>query len=246
MTTLVVALAAVACGGDGNNMPPPGQPDADVPDECEQTCGAPNECCDLPGGRICVNTEIDRANCGGCGLACSAETANGCGGGECKCGFGPACKDGKTCVSDVVGCRDLQSDPQNCGSPAHACGVEEDCIGGECSCGGETCAVGETCCGGKCTQTKTDPENCGSCHNVCEGQESACNAGSCGCPGGGTCPDNDIGVVGMCCGTGCSNVCNDKNNCGACGHVCPGGGACTLGGCAGEPNPDPELCLVNR
>jgi len=240
-TVLVLgfSMALAACtGGGGNNAF-----DADVEDQCAATCAAPDQCCDLGGGRFCIHVETDILNCGACGNHCSAQTANACGGAECKCGLGPECTDGKTCVSDVVGCRDLQSDPQNCGTPGHACGPEETCAGGQCSCGGEVCATGETCCGARCTDLKTDGQNCGECHFLCDGEEDACTNGACSCPGGGHCSPPTYNQVGLCCGTGCSNVCTDEQNCGACGHACAAGVLCDLGGCAGETT-HLEACSV--
>jgi hypothetical protein len=245
---LVLSFAAglVACGGGGGGGDDtPMGPDAMVPlDQCFSSCEAPSKCCDLQGDTFCIDVTRDMFNCGACNHVCDTTTSTACGGSECKCGQNPACTDGKTCVNALVGCRDLQTDKQNCGAPGHACGAEETCSGGVCSCGGETCGVGTTCCGGHCTDTHSDPDNCGVCHNICEGDQDACTSGTCGCAGGGTCAAPTYNNVGKCCGMGCNNVCTDKNNCGACGHVCTGTATCNLGGCSNENNPNPFLCTV--
>ena len=241
-TALVLVVSAVGCGGGGNGG---NGPDAAVVDECALACGHPDQCCDLTAGRFCIHVENDILNCGGCGIVCDAKSANGCGGFECKCGLGPACTNGKTCVSDVVGCRDLDSDPQNCGTTGHACGPEETCVGGLCTCAGATCGTDQTCCNDECVDLKTNADHCGECYNKCsDPDENTCSNGNCGCPGGGSCPAPAPNSVGKCCGTGCSNICTDEMNCGECGHVCPVGSTCNLGGCSGEQNPDPEQCVV--
>ncbi len=232
----------LACGGGNGDTK---LPDAGIPaDQCAATCPSDHDCCEFQGESFCIDTSRDKDNCGTCGNRCTVDVADGCGGGHCKCGQGAACTDGKTCISAAVGCRDMKSDPQNCGSPGHKCGPEETCAAGVCSCGGDVCGANMTCCSGHCSDTKTDPDNCGACHNTCEGQENACLTGACACPGGGHCATPTYNNVGMCCGTGCNNVCTDAMNCGACGHACAVGHVCNLGGCDNEPNPNPQLCTV--
>jgi hypothetical protein len=244
----VVLSMVVACGG-GGSVSEDAAPkiDASTPlEECSATCAAPDMCCDLPIGAFCLKTGIDKNNCGACGHVCSPAVADNCAASECKCGFAPACTDGKTCISATVGCRDTMKDPQNCGSPGHQCGPEETCIAGVCSCGGQECTTGQTCCGGACTDTKTDADNCGVCHNVCEGTEDSCVTGSCSCAGGGHCPTTGPDSVGACCpgGSGCQNLCTDEANCGECGHACAAGVTCDLGRCGTEPALHPDLCVI--
>jgi hypothetical protein len=245
---VLILSTAIACGDSGkaddDDMPP--APDAMVPvSECAMNCDAPGMCCTLQGADYCIDTSRDMFNCGGCGQICSEDVATVCGGSECKCGASPACTNGKTCISALVGCRDMKTDPQNCGSKGHKCAPEETCSDGVCSCGGMNCEAGTTCCGGTCTNTHTDAENCGVCHNVCEADQNTCTNGVCGCAGGGTCNTTPTyNNVGKCCGAGCSNLCTDAMNCGECGHICSAGATCNLGGCSNENNPDPFLCTI--
>jgi hypothetical protein len=241
-TGLLMVLAVVLACSDNGGGGQTDSPDAAPPvDECALSCEAPSECCGTGESRFCIDVSRDKLNCGECGNRCSPDVADSCGGSECKCGQNPACTDGKTCINPLVGCRDMQTDRQNCGARGNQCAPEETCTGGVCSCGGETCGPGTTCCSGVCTDTKTDSQNCGACHQACEGEEDACTNGSCGCPGGGTCPEPAFNILGKCCGTGaCSNVCTDVTNCGECGHACPAGQTCNLGKCSDEPNPNPE------
>jgi hypothetical protein len=71
----------------------------------------------------CVNTQTDRANCGACGMACSA--GQSCVAGACAC---PA---GQTLCSGA--CVDLQTNAGNCGACGMACGAGTSCRMGACS-----------------------------------------------------------------------------------------------------------------
>ena len=84
------------------------------------------------------------------------------------------CKNGTTKCGKK--CRNLTSDPANCGACGHACGSGEGCVGGACAGG---CGAGQTRCGGSCVNTQTDGANCGSCGHACGGGET-CVGGSCG------------------------------------------------------------------
>ncbi len=249
-TGLILAFSVVlACtgnsGGEGDDDDM-SMPDADTIDECSLSCTPPDQCCDLAAGTFCIKTSTDKLNCGSCGNACSPQVADSCGGSQCKCGFGPECTEGKTCLGGPVGCRDLQTDTQNCGTPGHACGAEETCTNGMCSCGGAACEVGSTCCNGACTDTKTDEANCGVCDTVCMGGMTECKNSACGCTGvGPTCPVDTWNVRGECCGAGCTNICTDVAHCGACGHACAAGDTCNFGSCSSGPaNPDVFFCSL--
>ncbi len=241
---LVVAAACSTGNVGGDDTPPiPGEVDARAMQQvdCVPSCNSAQLCCDIAGTSACINGAGDMNNCGSCGNRCDLDQADSCGGGLCKCGFSPSCTGDSTCCP-LAGCKNLMTDPANCGECGHACGAGAVCTGGECTCGGNICGAGEACCGGDCVSTTTDPANCGACGMVCSGMASACNGGICGCAGGGGACPTGMGVLAMCCGTGCIDVCADPMNCGGCGAACaiPGDmclfGTCFLSG-GGSPNP---------
>ena len=84
-----------------------------------------------PAGQIlcagtCRSVTSDRANCGACGLACSARSV--CTGGSCV-----ACPGAQApCGS---GCADLTSDSANCGACGVVCGVGRSCDASTCIAG---------------------------------------------------------------------------------------------------------------
>ncbi|AKF07989.1 MopE-related protein [Sandaracinus amylolyticus] len=167
-------------------------------------------------------------HCGGCRVACNVPggdvVADVCIGGVCDCssqgGALGACTSGTTCCSGA-GCRDLQTDVDNCGFCGLACDDASDrCVDGSCSCGtlGRPCDSGATCCGAGCVDTQTDENNCGVCGNVC-GVSSSCVAGRCTCDAGfADCDANPA--------TGCEvDTRTDSSHCGACRNVCMRAGA---------------------
>jgi hypothetical protein len=138
-------------------------------------------------------------------------------------------------------CKDLSSDPGNCGQCGKQCQGIMVCVNGAC-----TCPEGSSDCGGTCRDLEVDPRNCGSCGNVCSGG-NICVNGECQCPSGkekcaGDCVDvaSDplhCGGCGVKCGDGqaccngfCADLLKDPLNCGVCGTSC-GNGACCGGIC---------------
>jgi hypothetical protein len=83
---------------------------------------------------------------------CNPGCTNGnlCGAGQCLCNNSSGCVGAQTCCL-LTGCKDLSSDPMNCGT----CGYQ--------------CAPDSQCCGGSCIPAN-DPQNCGACGNVCPGR----------------------------------------------------------------------------
>lgn len=86
------------------------RPDARVMPTCSPACGPDFQCC----GSTCVNrdgaggtSDPSFANCGACGRACDATTADHCGRfgtmTTCVCGSGPACEAGTRCQLDSDG-----------------------------------------------------------------------------------------------------------------------------------------------
>jgi hypothetical protein len=101
------------------------------------------ECLCPPGttrcGNSCVDTNVDIANCGGCGNDCdgaSDSTAHGaptCSGGHCGYVCYPGFADCNHLLSD--GCEvDLRSDQKNCGGCGKACDAAhgQPCVLGKC------------------------------------------------------------------------------------------------------------------
>ncbi|MBI3205348.1 MAG: choice-of-anchor L domain-containing protein, partial [Myxococcales bacterium] len=159
----------------------------------------------------CVDTQIDPANCGACGTACS-------GGQVCSTGAcGLTCTGGTTKCGTV--CVDTNTDSANCGACGTACTGGQVCSTGTCSL---QCSGGATKCGTTCADTNTDPANCGGCGNACPSGQ-VCSAGACSlqCSGGTTK-----------CGTTCVDTKTDGANCGTCGNACTTGQVCTNGACA--------------
>jgi hypothetical protein len=169
---------------------------------------------------------------GGC-TACDPDTSNGCTDDRCVCNLGPACSGGSTCCA--LGCRNLDSDPNNCGTCGRPCGPNETCTAGECVCSttGTDCGALD-CCADGCVDTASDTSNCGTCTNTCAGGE-VCAGGTCGC--GFTCPAPlPIGSKVVCCGDGCYDICSDPTHCGGCDATACS--TCSLGGC---DDGDPDL-----
>jgi formylglycine-generating enzyme required for sulfatase activity len=116
------------------------------------------------------------------------------------------------CCSAV--CRNLQTDANNCGACGNKCTGVKNCVKGSCA-----CPSGQSDCSNICVNLINDVDNCGACGNKCAGGKSCVN-GKCDCPSG----QSD------CSGT-CANINIDANNCGACGNKCTGGETCCSGVC---------------
>ncbi len=117
-----------------------------------------------------------------------------------------------------LGCADLQTDVNNCGSCGYGCpagpaGTTVACVAGACV---ATCVAPLTDCGYSpmmpiCVNLETDADHCGSCDNLCEGASNGgtgvCSKGSCTvkCPGG----------LSYCAAGGCVDTATDASNCGS-------------------------------
>lgn len=119
-------------------------------DRCYDQCDALNECddsqtcCTVNGEGICVDTDSDVNNCGGCGNVCGEDSATefACSSGACEvqgCEAPYEDCDG----NPENGCEaDPTSDPKHCGTCANACGVGAECNDGECEEGLSMIAAG--------------------------------------------------------------------------------------------------------
>jgi len=117
-------------------------------------------------GITCADVTSDKANCGGCGIACAVGQV--CQDSACICQAGTEACDGVCAVT--------QSDPANCGGCGQACAGGQVCEAGACK---TACALGSnTVCGGACVDVQSDVNNCGACGTAC-GTAQSCRAGAC-------------------------------------------------------------------
>ncbi len=140
------------------------RPDVRPPDMTE-TCN----------GMTTIDLKTDSQHCGECNNRCDPEFAE-CAEGNCECP-----ENAEPCGADNT-CKDTKNDPLNCGGCGVTCGLATECVNSAC-----VCRDGYRDCNGKCVNLRADPLNCGDCDNVCQGNKSACNNGSCerSCFGGG-------------------------------------------------------------
>lgn len=123
-----------------------------------QTCSSGLTAC----GDLCVNTQTDFNNCGGCGLTCSSLSSNAT---SMTCSAGACCAQSCAAGYTLCGCNcvNTNTDPNNCGG----CGPSTSCFGGPpatyCSNGNCICPPPMfTCCGGDvCASPGTNcPRQC--------------------------------------------------------------------------------------
>lgn len=211
---------------------------------------------------IRYGTDVD--HCGGCRNRCCSGACDcrgtACVGGVCQCAGGEACGGSPTSYCCEEGCRDLTTDPENCGGCGFRCGTNEGCRPsmegcalGECFCehngmSQAPCTDGSVCCeGAGCADLTTDIHNCGACGNDCEaevgvgprgnicadrGAGPACYCGDSATPCTGSTWCTEVTHPGASCG--CRDLLNDRNNCGACGRVCAPSEICFEGECLCE------------
>ncbi|MGC4115625.1 MAG: hypothetical protein QM765_13680 [Myxococcales bacterium] len=178
-------------------------------------CAAGKQNC----GAGCINVTTDRVNCGACGYNCVNKTGDSnsvCSAGKCscKCSNGTNCPDGKSTSSCPAPCR-----------------CEDGALCPSGTIGSCPCPAGQKRCNGVCKDILGDEENCGGCGARClilsgGDTSSVCNNGRCDChcSDGSVCPSNDhsncceVGTIK--CNGQCTDLQNDRYNCGQCGREC--------------------------
>jgi hypothetical protein len=117
-----------------------------------------------PCGERNVDLGSDEANCGGCGITCSAGYPV-CRDGSCECADGWV---------DCDECRDTRSDPHACGACDTSCAPGVACVEGACRCDDSRtlCATydeGDGTTVWDCVDTRTSALHCGECDHGCGG-----------------------------------------------------------------------------
>ncbi len=131
---------------------------------------------------------------------------------------GVVCRDGLVACGDV--CVDSSADKLNCGACGVACGGDQVCQSGACTCPPDRAECFES--HGVCTDTQSDAAHCGACGNACAEGE-VCESGACRI----TCEEAGNEV----CAGACVNTQNSAQHCGGCGNVCPQAQSCIDGTC---------------
>ncbi len=182
-------------------------------EDCDDEDCTPPDCCPNPEGPggICVNTDTDPLNCGGCDAACFTNLSNACVDGECVCGNEPECSGGETCCRGEGGgatrCIDTDTDPLHCGACDEACLIPlNPCLSVECQ-GGQCVEVGAA--DGTPCELEGDPGVC-----CAAGSSVTCVVGT-ECCSNAQCDSGEA-----CCEGQCIDVEDDPNNCGGCDVIC--------------------------
>ncbi len=195
--------------------------------------------CDGDSSNGCeTNTTSDPANCGGCGVTCSAPNATAaCVNSTCEvASCAPGWADCNGLFSD--GCETSLKTLTNCGACNVTCALAnatESCASGTCTL--VACDPGFGDCDGNTANgceinTNSSPAHCGDCGTACDATNgtATCTAGSCGitCNTGFANCDGNVA-------NGCeTNLGTNPSNCGGCGNVCNstnGTAGCANGSC---------------
>jgi len=179
---------------------------------CEP-CATDQDCLGGAAGDRCVATD-DGLHCGR-----SCEGAAPCPAGfVCRlvAGAGHQCLPADGLCGDCRG-RDLNSDPDNCGSCDNRCVAGQSCVAGLCR-----CESGQVVCGERCVA----PNACGGCDHFSR---------EIGEPCGERCGRWDCEGTGWVC-SGERNLESDAANCGACQLACREDESCREGVCGCPPN----------
>jgi hypothetical protein len=207
------------------HTPLPGQP-CNQSNKCRtDVCNASGQCQPGPATVTCPQCQVCEpatATCVNVSNGTPCEDGNLCTLGDtCQSG---TCQPGaaKTCPSTGNQCTESV-----CNKTTGVCETRNKPNGTGCD-DGNPCTVGDTCQSGTCMPGSL--KDCND-NNVCT--NDTCN------PSTGVCvhmpvPDNTPcgGAMQRCCSGTCTNVSNNKNNCGACGVKCPAMQNCKDGVCS--------------
>ncbi|GAA5901628.1 uncharacterized protein JCM6883_000344 [Sporobolomyces salmoneus] len=191
-----------------------------------------------------IDTTSDMNNCGALGNKCPTSFSNGWGA-VCKNSICQplSCNSGFSFDYGTSTCRNLLTDPANCGSLGNVCAFpfgSGTCSSGVCKL--TSCKSGYYNINGVCTSLnlQSDVNNCGSIGNKCNYANgvASCSGGSCqltGCQSGYELKTSAI-LGFLFPQTTCQAVdtSSDENNCGSIGNKCifnNGIGACNAGKC---------------
>jgi len=155
-----------------------------------------------------INLLTDVNNCNGCGAAIivdngAVDGSNNPVFGECREGIA-ICTNASLTYCPNQGCRDLLTDPKNCGECYNDILENSTCENGEI-----ICDDGYENCGGLCYDLLTDLNHCGQC-DISVPKDGTCENGVIICEG-------DLEN----CENSCYDLMTDPNNCGACDSACP-------------------------
>lgn len=117
---------------------------------------------------FCDLCESDVGSPTGCSKECTAKNCNEYTA-SCR-GCSNPCPGGRFCSGL---CKDISSDPNNCGACGNVCAPGVSCLNGTCG-----CPPGQTRCSGGCTNTSSNSQNCGACGHAC-GDGQICQNGTC-------------------------------------------------------------------
>ena len=137
---------------------------------------------------------------------------------------------GTTCCAAQKACRNLKTDPQNCGACGSVCppDTSDVCVNGSCRCGntGYLCTDGRNCVSGSCQCVQGGL--CGGCcdSNSClpGTQTSACGSGGAPCT---SCSTSNPCKTPVCNASGTCATTNKTNGTTCPGGLCYGGTCCT-------------------
>ncbi len=223
-------------------------------DSCKSICGT---CLEVHGTNTCNAAGICNPVCQDDWGNCDDDRTNGCEtplGTDTNCAYcGNACTGGMECIdgscqippcpqgtADCDGNANNGCETDTTSSTSHCSDCNIQCVNahGSTSCVNSECVPACLPHWGNCdenanngceTNLNTSMGNCGTCGHACSDTEEVCQLGTCvasECDDGYADCDNNM------LSNGCeTDIYNDDENCGECGHACGPGMSCTPEGC---------------